>query len=138
MFSYKGISLKDKDWVKGDGIVKTKENTYICYDNQYDEDLLFTPKNILIPIQKDSLCIGFGRFDKNGKEIFTNDIVKVPKGYSGDNFYLETLAIVKFDEFEFRLENISDEYSIYNIVWQEFNWNELQVVANTIEGLVNI
>lgn len=69
--------------------------------------------------------------DRHLKEIYEGDIVRVPENWSGDHFYKECMAYVKYDEDCFHLVNPNDEY---DIVHQDWWWKDLEVVGNIFEN----
>ncbi len=71
-----------------------------------------------------------GLLDKDDNKIYVEDVVTIPSGYGGDNYYPECIAIVKWEAPSFILYNPNDEHGI---VGQDVNsnWSDLKVVGNT-------
>lgn len=140
MFNYKGISKDKSYWKFGNSFIDLNNEMYIFENNIKSENYLNNEyifaisKNYLNQILKETLCISFGKFDRNNKEIFTNDIAKVPAGYCGDNYYDSTESIVMFEDYEFFLWNKNDEY---NVTWQYFEWNQLEITGNKFDYLIS-
>lgn len=72
-----------------------------------------------------------GQKDKNKKKVFEGDIVKVPAGESGDNYYKECMAFVKYEDDGFVLENPNNRWKF---VEQDWWWNEVEIVGNIFEN----
>lgn len=70
-----------------------------------------------------------GEFDRNNKEIFQGDIVVVPANFGGDCHYELTFAEVVFENAEFVLRDLKNKDGI---VFQDWNWNCLEVVDNIL------
>lgn len=72
-----------------------------------------------------------GLRDKNGREIYEDDIVLIKGNYGGDVWYDECMAIIHFDQNEFIPYNVDD---CYGVVWQDYNWAEFEVLGNAHEA----
>lgn len=70
-----------------------------------------------------------GEKDRNGKEIFEGDVVVVPANFGGDHHYDLTFAEVVFENAEFHLRDLKNKDGT---VWQDWNWDSLEVVDNVL------
>ena len=61
--------------------------------------------------------------DRHKVEIFEGDIVIVPAGYGGDNFYKEALGVIEFE----------GEWIVNSTNLSPIDWDELLVIGNIYE-----
>lgn len=80
---YHGKRKDNGEWVEG-FLVKTREHTYIAYDEQFDDDLFLSPKNMFIEVIPETVGEYAGLLDEKGNRIFEDDIINfVSKDYMG-------------------------------------------------------
>ena len=78
---FRGKRKDNGEWIKG-FLFQTQEHTYIAYDEQFDDDLFLSPKNIFIEVEPRTVTEFTGLYDKNDKEIWEGDVVTMP-AYGG-------------------------------------------------------
>jgi len=100
---FRGRRIDNGEWVYG-YYVATKDSHFICYDNQYDDDLFLSPTNIMIEVDPETVGQFTGFRDNKrtaeypeGQMIFEGDLISdgynnigIVEWISGDNpgFYL--------------------------------------------------
>lgn len=108
-----------------------RSETCVLYNSIFDPGtgVAFFPISKEWDIEATDLCMG--RSDENNMEIYENYVITVPAGYSGDYYYKECTAIVKYEDDGFYAHNINDKDGI---VWQDFNWSDVKVIGNIYDN----
>ena len=127
---FKGKRVDNGEWVFG-YVVKTKDATFICYDNQYNDDLFLSPENIFIEVIPETVGQFTGLCDKEGKPIYEGDIVKFDDDEPNEHlveykskygeFYLRqkyARAGLQHAKYAIVIGNIHDNPSLINIQQQ--------------------
>jgi hypothetical protein len=58
--------------------------------------------------------------DKNNKQIYLNDVVLVPEGWSGDYFYKKAFGVVKYEDHSFYIDSSNSS---------DYSWDKLEVIG---------
>lgn len=97
---YRGKRVDNKEWAYG-YYIATKDGHYICYKNQYNDDLFLSPENIFVQVIPETVgqYIGLKDKDDKGKEMFEGDIFKDWQGQ---------LSIVVWKCFRWAFETINE------------------------------
>jgi uncharacterized phage protein (TIGR01671 family) len=74
-----------------------------------------------------------GLHDKNGKEIYSGDIVKVPDGWGGDNLYNSYIGDIQYDSGSYYISQITNIKKTGKWSGQDFNWGEIEILGNIHE-----
>lgn len=123
----KAKRIDNGEWVEG-YLFETKDNSYIAYDGQFDDDLFLSPKNIFIPIAKDTVCRFAGLFDKNGQKIWENDICKYFNPEDKDG-----VAIIKHDHVRWIFGTISQKELLTPLFYLQCG-DEWEVIGNVFDN----
>ena len=70
---FKAKRISGGEWIEG-FLFRTENRAYIAYQNQFDDDLFLSPKEIFIEVDHETICQYTGRVDGTGKKIFEGDI----------------------------------------------------------------
>ena len=75
------------------------------------------------PVKNGTVGQFTGRLDKEKREIYEWDIVKIPEHYIGDNLCPSHIAVITYNAPEFQTEPYFDE-----------SWNDIEVIGNLHEN----
>lgn len=140
---FKAKRIDNGEWVEG-YLFETNDNSYIAYNGQFDDDLLLSPQNIFIPVDKTTICQYTGLTDENGNKIWENDVLRFEdigeEGYEyKEGFDFINRARVEFAEgrwslIDFVSENSGVMEEMYNHAeFMEF-WQYCEVVGNLFDN----
>ena len=123
---FKAKRKDNSEWVEG-FLFETTDNSYIAYNNQFDDDLMLSPKNIFIRVDKDTICQYTGLTDNNGNKIWENDVVKCDYDDYGDKKTYIGKVFFREDTCTFLVTDMKST----NYEW----WNEdKEVIGNIFDN----
>lgn len=103
---YRGKRIDNFQWVKGCLIYTLEKDRYFIIDRSNGVS------SEIIPHTRGQFTTFF---DKTNDELFEDDVVMIPSGYSGDYRYEASTGVIKYDNgFYVDSDNLSD-----------FEWNSL-------------
>lgn len=136
---FRGKALDDGEWAEG-FYVATKDAHYICYDNQYNDDLFLSPKNIMIEIDPATVGQFTGEYERlghKGKKIYENDIVEIST--LGINYEGKTIrGVVKLVDGCFEVEFSQPVYDIHDKCYRNRLYVKCFVVNSAIKVIGNV
>lgn len=129
---FKAKRIDNGEWVEG-WLFLTKDNTYIAYASQFDDDLFLSPKNIFIAVDIETICQYTGLTDKNDNKIWENDVVKCYADTDdlGNDLYFFYKVI--WHEL-YHCWWLSDIHTLEDEYLHEYNPSDIEVIGNTFDN----
>lgn len=81
-------------------------------------------------IEEETLGEYTGLKDKEGKEIWEEDIVEVPEGYGGDNLYNSFIGIIEYEEGEFYVNQNYNRTKTGKWCGQDYSFSDIKKIGN--------
>jgi len=128
---FRGKRIDNGEWVYG-FIVRTKDGSFICYDGQYDDDLFISPENILIPVNPETVGQFTGLRDKNGTEIYDDDITKYSYISPMDGMEKFYIWVVAIKNGMYWLKHIGEKKHYDSSLYLKFT--QIEVIGNIHEN----
>ncbi|MDE7331234.1 MAG: YopX family protein [Lachnospiraceae bacterium] len=95
---FRAKRIDDGEWVEG-FLFSTSEHTYIAYQNQFDDDLFLSAKEIFIEVDPETVCQYAGYTDLHKQKAFEHDIVFYEDGgCNGHITFKEGQFLIEWEE----------------------------------------
>jgi len=145
---FKAKRKDNNQWIEGTGIVRVQNNTYSTNNYElvksvnYDELDYFQPSYDTEEIDINTLCQYTGLKDKNGVEIYENDIISATEhltnGYIGIgevDLYYEVNYIDRLSKYALNPRIINGKYNSNNFELDMFHYKaeDIEVIGNIFD-----